>query len=65
MQASKAKNPSFTYSPMNRLNSYSESASYFELLKNATTQSVPMKFVKIFFGEYCCGVSFVPAVSNL
>ncbi|PSN70441.1 Cloroperoxidase, partial [Corynespora cassiicola Philippines] len=45
------RNPSFSYGPAAQFNSYVETATYFDLLKNPATGTVPVEFIKIFFSQ--------------
>lgn len=51
IQASRATNPNFAYTAINRFTSYSETLVYYMVLQDPATQSVPVDFLKVFFEE--------------
>lgn len=52
VKTERCRNPKFSYTALNRFNSYSESAIYSELLRDPKTDTVPIEFIKIFFGMW-------------
>ncbi|KAF2254974.1 Cloroperoxidase [Trematosphaeria pertusa] len=51
VKTERCRNPKFSYTALNRFNSYSESAIYSELLRDPKTDTVPIEFIKIFFAQ--------------
>ncbi|KAF2132237.1 Cloroperoxidase [Dothidotthia symphoricarpi CBS 119687] len=51
IQASKAANPQFAYNTTAQRSSYSESAAYFQVLKDPSTNKASVEWIKIFFSE--------------
>jgi len=56
MKNSKETNPSFSLSMGAQLNAYFEAAVFMTMLMNATTGTVPLQYIKIFFGM--CNIEF-------
>jgi hypothetical protein len=50
MKNSKEMNPSFSLSMGGQLNAYFETAVFMTMLMNATTGTVPLQYIKTFFG---------------
>ncbi|KAF1975382.1 Cloroperoxidase [Bimuria novae-zelandiae CBS 107.79] len=51
INSARKTNPNFVYGPAQRFNSYAETATFFQVLQNATTGTVPLEFLEIFFSE--------------
>jgi hypothetical protein len=51
VKTERARNPTFSYNPVNQFNSYVETAIYFELFQDPATKTASLEFVKIFFGK--------------